>query len=89
MVVLGEPVGFVADRLAELQTRVGAGEPNRLRPRLVIDQFFLLRQRNNHRRFGVESFEDLERGMELTEAAVDDDQVGVEFLALAGGIFFT
>lgn len=49
-----------------------------------VDEFFFLRQADDHGWADVELFEGFERGVKLAESAVDEDDIGVELLALAG-----
>ena len=84
VVVLRKPVRLVADRLAELQRDVRARQPDRLGALLHIDQLFLLGQRDHHRRLAFQQCKRFERGVQLAQPAVDDDDVGVELLAIAG-----
>ena len=78
--MLGEAVGFVADVLQQLQAQVISREADRLGLGLHVDQLFLLRQRDHHRRLDVHGLEDFHRRVELAEAAVDQDHVGIQLV---------
>lgn len=84
VVVLGEAVGFVADVLEEAQAGVVAGEADGFGAGLGVDEFFLFGEGDDHGGFDVHGFEDVHGGVELAEAAVDEDDVGEEFVAGAG-----
>ena len=52
---------------------VVAAQADGLAPALDVDELLLLREADDHRRLHGEEFEDFERGVQLAEAAVDDD----------------
>lgn len=83
VIVLREAVRLVADRLAQTQPRVLAPEPDRLVPLLHVDQLFLLRQRDHHRRAHVQRLERFERRVQLPQPAIDQDDIGVQLVPLA------
>ena len=82
--MLREAVGLVADVLEQLQAEVVPRQLQRLALGLHVDQLLLLRQRDDHRRLDVHRLEDFQRRVELAEAAVDEDHVGVQLVVAAG-----
>ncbi len=84
MVVLGEAVGFVAEILQQFEAHVVAGEAEGGGFGLDVEQFFFLGERNDHGGFDVHGGEDFHGRVELAEAAVDEDDVGIKLVARAG-----
>ncbi len=84
VVTLAEAVGFVADVLEEFEAGVGAGEFDGAFARLDVDFFFALGEGDHHGGADVHLVEGVLGGVELAEAAVDEDDVGVEFAVVAG-----
>ena len=80
MVVLPEPMCFVADVLQKSQRRGVSAQPNRLRVAGSVDLLIALRQRNQARRLLAEQPEHFLRGTQLSLAAVDEDDVDPLFL---------
>ena len=60
-----------------------APEADRLRDAREVQQLLLLGERHHARRLHAQLGERVERRVELADAAVDQDQVGIELLALA------
>ena len=76
VIVLGEAMGFVADVLEEAQAGVVAGEADGFGASLGVDEFFFFGEGDDHGGFDVHGFEDVHGGVELAEAAVDQDDIG-------------
>ncbi len=83
VVALAEAVGFIADVLEEFEAGVGAGEFDGAGAGLDEDFFFAFGEGDDHGGFDVPLVEGVLGGVELSEAAVDEDDVGVEFGVLA------
>ncbi len=85
VIALPETVGFVADVLKEFLGRRWCGE-SLMGPLRALDENFLfpLGQRDHHWRADVHFGKRGLGGVELAEAAVDEDHVGIKFGVLAG-----
>ena len=82
--MLCEPVGFIANRLAELEPEMFTTQANGLGCFGRVNQLFLLGERNHPRRLHAQLRECFHRRVELPNAAVDQNQIGIEFFAVAG-----
>lgn len=80
VVALAEAVGFVADMLKEFKGGIGAGEFDGGGAGLDVDFFLALGEGDHHRGAYIHFGEGGLSGMKLAEAAVDEDDVGIEFL---------
>ena len=83
VVMLGEAMGLVANCLAEFETEMLAPEADGLGDAGDVQQLFLLGQRDHPRRLHAQLGERVERGVELPDAAVDQNEVGIQLFALA------
>ncbi len=73
---VGEAVGFVAGALEETEAGIAGGEVERVAFVGEDDGFFFFGEADEGRRFEVEDKEGFEGGVDLTFAAVDDDEIG-------------
>jgi len=65
MIVLREPMRFIANILKHFQPTIVSRKSDRLALRLRVDQLFLLRERNHHRRLHVHRLEHIHRRVKL------------------------
>ena len=80
--MLREAMRLVSNVLQQLQAKIASRQPQRLRSGLHVNPLFLLRQRDHHRRADVHRLEDFQRRVQLPEATVDEDDVGIKFVVL-------
>lgn len=59
-------------------------EANGIGLALDVDEFFFFGERDNLRGFVVHGFEEVHGGVELAYAAIDEDEVGKQFIAGGG-----
>jgi len=78
VVVLGEAVGFIADELEEFEPRGGAGEAQFLGFPEAVDDFLLFGQGEEQRHFDVEFPQGPLGSVELSGAAIDEEDVGAD-----------
>ena len=79
MVVLGKPVRFVADVLQQPEGEGMPAEMQRLVPPHHKDLFFALGQREDQRRIDVQLRECGQACSQLSDPAVDEENVGNEY----------
>ncbi len=84
MVVLREPVGFVAQILQQFQPHMVPFQPNRFDDALHVNQFLLFRERNDLGGSVVHGLEHVHGRIELPDTAVDQDQIGVKLIPTRG-----
>ena len=75
-------MGLIAHGLAELQPRVLAAELDRLGPLLNEDQLFLLRETDDHGRAHLKLIERLQGGVKLSQPAINQNHIRVQFTPL-------
>ena len=80
MVVLGEAVGFVADVLEEFADGIVGGEADFFVMAVEIENFFFFGDGHQAGHGGIHFPEGFFGGVELAETAVDEDDIGPEFL---------
>ena len=83
-VVLGETVGFVPDRLEQAQGGIVAFKADGVGFSEQEKCFFLFGKRHQNRRFTGHLPKSVTGGVELAQAAVNQDQVGENFFTFTG-----
>jgi len=79
--MLRKTVRFIADVLQHSQAGVVSWKSEWFASRLHVYQLFFFREADDHRRFHVHRFENVHRRVQLTEPAVDENDVGIELVA--------
>lgn len=82
--MLGEAVGLIADVLEEFEGEVIFGEADGSGSGVGVEEFLFFCEGDDHWGFDVHGGEDVHGGMELSESAVDEDEIWEEFVGIAG-----
>lgn len=82
MVLLCEPMRFITNRLAETKTGMMTAEFQRFLDSIDEEDLLLLGQSDDPRRLYFQSSEDLQGRIELTTTSIDENDIGVQFMAL-------